>query len=167
MGRPCGEERYSYAIVYASKRLQEDRRVLVAAAKNARTGSIFFEEPMSLHNDDDELVVLALKAKGMNIEYASARVRGTLEYAKLALENAPGWAYDQVYDCLSDELKRNLELALIIARICDRLLPERFPPIGLADNDDLGEVFAARGNHYMLEGMSRRIKGKYMAEDEL
>ena len=154
------------AIKHASKRLQEDRRVLVATAKNAHDDLVFYEGPMSLHNDDDELVELALKANGMNVAFASERVRSDLGYAKLAWENVHSHTHFGMYDYLSDELKRNLELALVIARNCDTP-PSHFPPIELADNDELGEQLAARGDHYLLEGMTRRIKEKYMTEDEL
>lgn len=154
------------AIKHASKRLQEDRRVQITAAKNAHDDLVFYEEPMSLHNDDDELVKLALKANGMNIAFASERVRGDLGYAKLAWENVHNHTHFGMYDYLSDELKQNLELAMVIARNCDTP-PSHFPPIELADNDELGEALAARGDHYLLEGMTRRIKEKYMAEDEL
>lgn len=156
------------AIKYASGRLQEDRRVLVTAAKNAHDDLVFYEGPMSLHNDDDELVELALKANGMNIAFASERVRSDLGYAKLAWENVHSHTHFGMYDYLSDELKRNLELALVIASNCDtHMPPSHFPSIELADNDELGEQLAARGDHYLLEGMTRRIKEKYMTEDEL
>ena len=68
-----------------------------------------------------------------------------------------------MYDNLSDELKGSLELALVIARNCETL-PLHFPPIELADNDELGLVLAARGEHYLLNGMSRRIKKRYSSD---
>ena len=85
---------------------------------------------------------------------------------RLAWGNVRSYTHSGMYDNLSDELKGSLELALVIARNCETL-PLHFPPIELADNDELGSVLAARGEHYLLNGMSRRIKKRYMSEDEL
>lgn len=157
---------YSSAIKFASPRLQEDRRVLVAAASNAANDYIFHDEPMARYNDDDELVTLAIKARGGNIIYASERIRSNPDYAKMAL-NDPHRTDCGVYGALSSDLKKNLEIALLVAQNCHWWPMWGFPTIELADNDELGAALASRGDHCLLEGMSRRIKEKYMTEDEL
>lgn len=153
------------AIKFASLRLQEDRRVLVEAASNATYDLVFHDEPMARYNDDDELATLAIKANGENIIYASERIRSDLDYAKMALSDPHGDGCG-VYGALSDDLKKNLEVALLVVQKCNGWMWD-FPTIELADNDELGAALAARGDHYLLEGMSRRIKEKYMTEDEL
>ena len=153
------------AIEFASKRLQDDRRVLVAAASHADSDLIFFDGPMSKHKDDDELVGLAIDANGANIAYASERIRSDFNWVIRAVSNRRNIYPDVSYEDLSDEMKKDKRIALVVAG-WDRP-PSNFPDFTLADDDDIGAALAQKEDHFALFGMSRRIKEKYMTEEEL
>lgn len=153
------------AIELASPRLRECRRVLVAAAENAVDDLVFFEGVMAAHNDDDELVGLAVDANGANIAYASERIRGDFEWAMRAVTHHCDIYPEASYEHLSDDLKQDKRIALAVAQWDSP--PYKFPDVSLADDDDIGEELSKKEDHFALFGMSRRIKEKYMTDDEL
>ena len=153
------------SIEYASERLQNDRSVLIEAASHADNDLIFSDEPMAKHNDDDELVGLAIDANGANIAYASERIRSSFNWAMRAVSHHRDIYPDEPYESLSEELKQDKRIALAVAQ-WDRT-PYRFPAIPLADDDDIGEALSQKSDRCALLGMSRRIKEKYLTEDEL
>lgn len=153
------------AIEFASKRLQDDRRVLIEAASHADCDLIFSDGPMAKYNDDDELVGLAIDANGANIAYASERIRGSFDWAMRAVANKRDMYPYESYEGLSDELKQDKRIALAVAQW--PYPPNEFPAITLIDDDDIGEALSQKSDRFALFGMSRRIKEKYMTEDEL
>lgn len=152
------------AVKFASKRLQNDRDILIAAATNSNDDLVFSVEPMARHNDDDELVGLAIDANGANIAYASERIRGDFDWAMRALLNKRGIYPFESYECLDDHLKRDKRIALAVAEWDD--LPSEFPEPSLSDDDDLGLALSKHEDGFALFGMSKRIKSKYMTEEE-
>ncbi len=153
------------AIGFASERLQNDRCILIEAASHADGDLIFFDGPMAKYNDDDELVGLAIDANGANIAYASERIRGDFDWAMRAVAHKRDIYPDESYKGLSNELKRDKRIALAVAQW--PVIPNEFPAIALIDDDDIGEALSRKSDHFALFGMSRRIKEKYMTEDEL
>lgn len=65
----------------------------------------------------------------------------------------------------SPELKKDKRIALAVTQW--DTLPNEFPDISLADDDEIGEALSRTGDHFDLIGMSRRIKEKYMTDEEL
>lgn len=153
------------SIEFASDRLQNDRRVLIEAASHADSDLIFFEGPMAKHNDDDELVGLAIDANGANIAYASERIRSDFDWAMRAVSNRRDIYPEASYEDLSDELKKDRRIALTVAKWDS--MPNNFPDPSLADDDELGAALAQKDDRLALFGMSRRIKEKYMTAEEL
>lgn len=153
------------AIKFASERLQGDRRILIEAASHADSELIFYDEPMAQHNDDDELVGLAIDANGANIAYASERIRSDFDWAMRAVSNRRDIYPEASYEDLSDALKKDRRIALAVAKW--NRMPSNFPDPSLADDDELGSALAQKDDHYALFGMSRRIKEKYMTAEEL
>lgn len=153
------------AIRFASDRLQNDRRVLVEAASHADSDLVFFDGPLAKYSDDDELAGLAIDANGANIEYASERIRNDFNWAMRAVTHQGEIYPGTSYEALNSELKKDKRIALAVAQW--ETPPNEFPAKSLADDDEIGEVLSHTGNHFDLIGMSRRIKKKYMTDEEL
>lgn len=72
---------------------------------------------------------------------------------------------DASYEDLSDEMKKDKRIALVVAGW--DWPPSNFPDFTFADDDDIGAALAQKEDHFAIFGMSRRIKEKYMTEEEL
>lgn len=154
------------AVRFASPRLQNDRRVLVAAARNAEYALIFSDGPMAKHNDDDELVRLAIMANGANIEDASDRLRDDVNFGLLAVQNKRDFYPDSSYEGLSDRLKHDRRIVEEVARSWP-FMPNEFPPREYADDDAIAALLSTKEDRFSLFGLSRRLKERYMTPDEL
>ncbi|MDY4522203.1 MAG: DUF4116 domain-containing protein [Atopobium sp.] len=155
-----------HALTFASSRLQNDRKMLIVAASNAQYGDVFREECMAKYNDDDELVRLALMANGANVKDASTRVRNDINFGLLAIQNKRDIYPDLSYEGLSDELKKDRRIVEEVAQTWDSM-PSEFPPKEYADDDAVAALLSVHEDHYCLYGLSRRLKERYMTEDEL
>ena len=147
--------------VHLPDKLFESRNLVLEAVN--RRGRLL--ERAKSYQDDDELVGLAIDANGANIAYASERIRSDFNWAIRAVSNRRNIYPDASYEDLSDEMKKDKRIALVVAG-WDRP-PSDFPDFTLADDDDIGAALAQKEDHFALFGMSRRIKEKYMTEEEL
>lgn len=155
-----------HAYKYIDEKLLEDREVLKAALSCDGGGSVLFEDFFRNYNDDDELVALALDSSGNNLSWASERIRDDFDMVCLAIDNTD--YIDNIYEAISERLRKDKR---IVARIASRpSVPIEFPPAKYKDDDEIGALLAdtkIHGDHFSLVGMSRRIKEKYMTEEEL
>lgn len=151
---------------YIDKDLMEDREAIKAALSCNRCLSVLSEDAFCKYNDDDELVALALRSEGENLSWSSERIRDDFDMVCLAIENCS--YVDNIYKDISERLRGDRR---IVERIASRpAVPMEFPPAEFKDDDEIGALLAdteIHGSHFALFGMSRRIKEKYMTEDEL
>lgn len=151
---------------YISEEVLQDREVLKAAFSCTQCGSLLFEDIFRRYNDDDELVELALAASGENLSWASERICDDYDMVCLAIDNVN--YMDNIYKKISPRLRSDKR---IVARIANSsTVPSSFPPAQYRDDDEIGALLAdieVHGDHFALVGMSRRIKERYMTDEEL
>lgn len=151
---------------YIDKDLMEDREAIKAAFSCNGCLSVLYEDAFRKYNDDNELVALALRSEGENLSWSSERIRDDFDMVCLAIENCR--YMDNIYKNISERLRSDKR---IVERIASRpTIPMEFPPAEFKDDDEIGALLAdtdIHGDHFALYGMSRRIKEKYMTEDEL
>lgn len=155
------------SIKYADKELQDDREILRTAFENA-SGGLLFDEPYSKFVDDDEFVWLAVTAYPSNLSWASERLRDTKELVLAAIDNSDNVGVVNFYDELSEQMRLDRDVVMAIA--ASQSIPYEFPPEQYRDDDEVGKLLAdgsLHGDRYTLINMSRRIKEKWMTEDEL
>lgn len=66
---------------------------------------------MPKYNDDEEVVISAVRRSGTTIQYASDRLRGDYDLGRIAVTNSA-----EAFEYLSDKLRDNKDLALIAVR---------------------------------------------------
>lgn len=151
---------------YISEALLQDREVLKAAFSCDRCGSLLSKDFFCRYNDDDELVKLAVTASGENLSWASERIRDDFDMVCLAIDNVNHM--DNIYKEISPSLRSDKR---IVAKIASSpTVPFHFPPVEYRDDDEIGALLAdekIHGDHFALIRMSRRIKEKYMTNEEL
>lgn len=151
---------------YINEELMENREAIKAAFSCDRCLSALFEDAFRKYNDDDELVALALHSDGENLSWSSERLRDDFDMVCLAIENC--LYIDNIYKDISERLRGDRR---IVKRIASRpTIPMEFPPAEFKDDGEIGALLAdtdIHRDHFALFGMSRRIKEKYMTEDEL
>lgn len=152
------------ALAFASKRLQNDRTVITAAARNAYGTLIFHNPVMEQYNDDDFLVGLACTANGANLLYASKRLRDDELMASIALHNITETYPFAAYQALSLRLKNMKSFALLV--IDSGYVDAGDFPASLRDDDDVAAALAASNRlKWQLKYMSKRIRNEYAVQD--
>lgn len=154
------------AYKYLDEEMLGNRETLKAAFSCEGYESLLSEEAFRDHNDDDELVELALAASGENLSWASDRIRDDFDMVCLAIDNTD--YIDNIYEDISDRLRSDRRIVIKIAG--KQSVPMEFPPHEYKDDDEVGALLAdteVHGDRFSLYGMSRRIKEKYMTEYEL
>lgn len=151
---------------HIDKDLMKDREVIKAVFSCDRCGSVLSEDAFRKYNDNDELVALALRSDGENLSWSSERLRNDFDMVCLAIENCD--YIDNIYSDISEQLRGDRE---VVKKIASKpSVPMNFPSAEFKDDEEIGALLAdtdIHGDHFALFGMSRRIKEKYMTEDEL
>ena len=110
---------------------------------------------MSKYRDDEELIKIAIETGGgLNIKYASKRLRDNFEIAKLAIEHS---SPNSVMEYLSPRLRDNLELALLDIKKTGGWGLSYYSR-RLHNCDEIAEALISTGYGYQISDMSDRIK---------
>ena len=95
---------------YVKKELRENPEYIRLSIAHGYDSNSFKIHCMSKYRDDEELIKIAIERDGLNIKYASKRLRDNFEIAKLAIEHS---SWNSVMEYLSPRLRDNLELTLL------------------------------------------------------
>lgn len=156
------------AIEYADERYAKDVDVIKAAFPMRSWSTPLADDPYRAYNDNDEIVKLAIRSNPQNLAFASRRLRDNVGMALLAVGCVKDHHVENFYEKMSERVRSDRRVVLAIAR-CEQV-PYSFPPKEYRDDDEVGSLLAdeaVHGDHFALIRMSRRIKERYMTDDEL
>ena len=152
------------AIKYASPKLKGNREILKKAATSSKYSLFFENEELRKYNNDEELVRISLEANGANIAYAADHFKDDYDIAKMALENIQNIYPTFAYESLSERLRDDKSLALLMIK-SGRLKLDSMSD-RLRDDDEIAEIiWDNRRGLYDFCYLSDRIRKKYGVEE--
>ncbi len=148
------------AIQYVNKELREKPEYMRIAFSDTYSFRCALNTPcMKKYRDSDEWVKLALEANGVHIMYASQRIKGDFEMAKIAIEHDDGDSSPSAMSCLSKELRDNEELALL--DITKGGADIRSYSFRLRNSEKIAKALLKTENKWKIYLMSKKIREKY------
>ena len=146
------------AIRFASPEFFDDRE-LVKTALADPYGDVLSLRCMRKYKDDYELVKIALKANGKNIEYASDRLRDDYDVAAYAVQHQTDYYPESTFCNLSRRLRDNFDLAVMDIKSGHAAIDQYSRR--LRDCDEIAEVLLKSEESWKIYQMSKRIREKY------
>lgn len=168
------------AIQYVKKELRENPEYIRLSLQHWYYSNSLQLRCMAKYRDNEEFIKIAIKSDGLNIKYASKRLRDNFEIAKLAIEHSPN---NSVIKYLSPRLRDNIELALLDIKngacpgieyysrrlrncneIAEALINSgHYVEISLfskriRNSDKIAELLISTGSGYKIDKMSERIR---------
>lgn len=170
------------AIQYVKKELRENPEYIRLSLQHWYYSNSLQLRCMAKYRDNEELIKIAIKSDGLNIQYASKHLRDNFEMAKLAIEHSPD---NSVIKYLSPRLRDNRDIVLLDIKkirgwgltyysrrlrnsdeIAEALISVGRSAYGdlmslskrLRNSDKIAELLISIGSGYQVRYMSERIR---------